>query len=181
MHTTTTLLSTLVLASSTLAAAVPAAALTPRACAIETPTLLTRLDRSNPDLAIGSVSYAWANPTISTEVQFSNIPAGAFGCQLEIFFPPRYVVDNSGDSRAYFYSLDREVSPSDTFNNAPAKVSLIGTADVRSDYARETRIVVNSVQCKPSLGFRMDVAEGKVGSLGFNNLDGFGFRLTHNC
>jgi hypothetical protein len=178
-----------------LASAAPATdILAPRqGCAVEFPSTIISLDQKAPTTPSGhtlkfrTLQSAGGNGREAMEIGFTNIPKNAYGCQLEIYLPPGTPVTNQGSSQINTFLLNGDVSVKDTWNNAPAKGSLFGTSNVYSDPKMPTKIVVNSLQCKEKLNFRVEIAsKTDYGVLAFGqqnppSLGPVGFRLTHNC
>ncbi|KAF2838182.1 hypothetical protein M501DRAFT_862803 [Patellaria atrata CBS 101060] len=184
-----TLLSTTFLL--TLTAAAPS--LGARGCSIGFPSTIISLDQKAPTTASGktlkirALQSAGGTGREAMEFQFTNIPANSYGCQLELNFPAGTSITNQGSSQIDTYVLDRDISVADTWNRAPGKSYLFGTTNVYSDPGMPTTVVVNSVQCKPTLNFRVEIAsQTQAGVMAFAqqnppSTQPVGFRLTHNC
>lgn len=194
MHfTTSAALLSAAFVGTTLAAPVESGPLEARGCAVEFPSTIISLDQKFPTRASGktlafrTLQNQGGNGAEDMEVQFTQIPANSWGCQLEIYIPANTPITNSGSSRVNIWAIDRDISVADTWANAPKKTYLFGTTDIKSFPDRENRIIVNSIQCKPTLNFRVDIAsetEYGVVSYGQQNppsTQPVGFRLTHNC
>ncbi|KAL1623645.1 hypothetical protein SLS56_008166 [Neofusicoccum ribis] len=183
----TTIASTL-LTGASLAAALPAAdsTLNPRACSIAYPTTLMQLIQDEPTHNTGNHAYVYTSQAANkehqwaTEVQFTGIPAGAYGCQLELFFPAGYR-GLEGGARLDFFSLDRDVSVADTWASAPGKVSLVGTQLPALAAQGDTRLVVANGVCSPTMNYRVEVEGQDAGFIGFFQTETAGLRLTYNC
>jgi hypothetical protein len=178
---------------SLVSAAPVADSLAPRACAVEFPSTIVSLDQKNPYSASGktlkfrALSNAGGNGREAMEIQFTNIPANAYGCQLEIYLPAGTPVTNQGSSQINTYTLNGDITVADTWAKAPAKQYIFGTNNVYADPKQATKLVVNSLQCKPTLNFRVEIAsQTEFGVLEFGqqnppSTQPVGFRLTHNC
>lgn len=198
MHflTTTFLLLSSAAATTTLAAALPAPAadLAPRTCAgTLSPTLLLQLLQDDPTHNTGNHarfqvsqgpkrSHQWV-----TELQFTGVPANAYGCSLEFVFPAgfRGLETTGAGTRLNFYSVDGDFSVADTWERAPGKVALVGTQGFALDGSgRETKFsVVSASRCEEVMKWRVEVEGEGEGSVGFAQgaVGGAGARLTYNC
>ena len=169
------------------------AELVPRACVTEYPSFLTTIQQSSPNTIYGNTQYTIvaqnANRAneIDTLIEFTNIPAGAYGCQLEFFAPPGYTVTGIGSTQLNVYVPTRDVQSSDSWATAPGNSYLFGTVTLSSQPNAPTKIVVNSLTCKPTLSFRVriasDTASGRVETNQQNPPANptAGWRITHNC
>lgn len=167
--------------------------LSPRACAVEFPSALFSLDQkapttpSGPTLQFRTLQSQGGNGREAMEVLFTNVPANAYGCQLEIYIPAGTPLTQTDNSQINTFVVDRDASAADTWANAPAKRYLLGTSNVYSDPTKPVTVVVNSFACKATLSFRVELAsQTAAGSLSFGqqnppSTQPVGFRLTHNC
>lgn len=190
---TTTLLTTAFFSS-----AVPTGTsdLVPRACTTQYPTLIDHIYENSPDLANQQNNYfEIAHDTVSggdprlyrrdVIVQFDNIPANSYGCQLEAYFPAGGTVYQYGASQVNVFTVDKHATPADTWNTAPKPVSLFGTITFEAKANEPVKRVINSGVCNTTLTYRFTIAsETQVGEVYFPegpDFNGQGLRLTHNC
>lgn len=181
-----------------LSAAVPTAVSSPatsvnqlerRACATEYPSIIQHIWQSNPDYGYTDQSYVAVGgiPPYKYDVivQFDNIPAGSFGCQLEAFFPPGAYLYESGNTLVDVYAVDRPVTTSDTWNRSPNPTFLFGSINFETKPDQEVRQVINSATCSPTMTWRFTLSSTTTdGHVYFpQGTDGnrAGIRLTHNC
>lgn len=120
-------------------------------------------------------------------VEFA-VPAGSYGCQLETYFPPGFPITASGRQDVYIYSTDRSVTRSPrgidvSWAYSPAPVSQIGTTKFESNPTTETKKVINSFTCQPTMTYRLSVGRDftDAGSVSFAQGPGAGLRMTYNC
>lgn len=195
MHFTT--LTTAILSGAAFAAALPTTdaptgTLERRACTTQYPTHLFQIMQDDPTHNTGDHSYVYTSQGDGkksqwvTELQFTGIPAGAYGCSVEFFFQAGYHVDTSGGTpgnspRLEFFSTDRDISLADNWTNHPKKVSSVGTQIVSAAPDRDTKSTVVSGSCKETLNYLIEVQGDKAGSVGFTQSPPNGLRLTYNC
>ncbi|KAF2675676.1 hypothetical protein K458DRAFT_397716 [Lentithecium fluviatile CBS 122367] len=179
--------------------------ISPRACAIEYPTYIAFLEKQDPNKVGTNGTYfiSWKDPSvvsgrpipngldIDSFVQFSGIPSSAWGCQLEMFFPKGYwglLGLPGGKNKLNVFRVTDPIPPHVTWNTAPKGAYLFGsTQELPTDQVlqQDTKIVINSVGCNPTMTFRVSIPE-EVGRGGVEfwrdaSFPGAGFRLTHNC
>lgn len=187
MYATTALLISGIFASTILAA--PSAILSTRTCSTVYPEY-ARISQAQPNASklLGFTISQDAGPTNKQDVliEFA-VPAGSYGCQLEVQFPPNYPIQASGQTQVYFFSTDKNL-PRDSqggidvsWNNAPAPVSQIGTNVFEQNPTLNK--VINSVVCKPKLTFRLSISRDQTaaGLVSFVQSAAAGLRLTYNC
>ncbi|KAH7075808.1 hypothetical protein BKA63DRAFT_307529 [Paraphoma chrysanthemicola] len=110
------------------------------------------------------------NP-VPNALAFDNIPAGAYGCQLEANFPAGYPITSSGSSQINVFATGGE--------NGDV---LFGTVTLQSSPVAPTKFVINSASCKSSLGFKLEIAsETEAGRVAFADTKDAGFTVTYNC
>jgi hypothetical protein len=173
------------------AAAVPASApaLERRACAIEYPSIIQHIWQGSPDAGNNDPSYFAVGGIepykYDVIVQFENIPAGSWGCQLEAFFPPGAFLYESGATLVDVYAVDRPVTPSDTWNRSPKPTHLFGSINFETKPDQEVRQFINSASCSPTMTYRFTISskttEGYVYFPQGTDGNRAGIRLTHNC
>ncbi|PSN62214.1 hypothetical protein BS50DRAFT_638775 [Corynespora cassiicola Philippines] len=193
MHLSTILSTTALVAVASAAPTTGAAPLAPRSCSVAFPSTIVSLDQKAPTTASGKTlkirtsQDQGGNGREAMEIAFTDIPANAYGCQLELYLPAGTAVTNSGSSQVNTYLLNGDISAQDTWMKAPAKGSLFGTTNVYADPKQPTKIVVNSLQCKPKLNFRVEIAsQTEWGVMAFAqqnppSTQPVGYRMTYNC
>ncbi|MCJ1255125.1 hypothetical protein MMC24_002941 [Lignoscripta atroalba] len=178
----------------TLTSALPTAAdLVPRACATEYPSFITTIQEASPDTAYGNTQYTIAaqnangDHEVDTLIAFTNIPANSYGCQLEFYAPAGYNIPSTGSTLLNVWATTRDVTPTDSWNNAPGKSYLFGSVTLSSQTTSSTKLVVNNLVCAPNLSFRVEIASetafGQVEAAQKNPPadPAAGWRITHNC
>lgn len=137
------------------------------------------------------------NFIVSQEAQASNkndmyiefaVPPGSHTCQLETFFPAGFPISSSGRQDVYFYSTAGPVTRSPrgidiSWAYSPAVVSHVGTTRFESNPTTETKKVINSFVCQPTMTYRLSIGRDftDAGSVSFNQSPGNGLRMTYNC
>jgi hypothetical protein len=187
----------------------PSPSLFPRAidCANQTPTTILTIARGSPaqfnlpTTPKTTLVYndAATKTKIDTLLEFSHIPAGAWGCQLELYFARGYYnafAQNIEPTRLNVFMVDEPISAMHAENggvswtNAPKATWAFGSVPVVEELAtgrvvsEARRIVVDSVSCHPRMTFRVSVPEEyATGGVGFVNEETpfGGWRMTHNC
>ncbi|KAF7589822.1 hypothetical protein BBP40_003632 [Aspergillus hancockii] len=180
----------------------PTEDLLPRACTTRAPSVIDILKDSTPNTASigqqftlertrsppGDPNAPLKNTQLSA-LTFTNIPAGATGCRLEVAFPP--LSANSianGDTQAEIWSTDPwDTNSTPTFNNPPKKREMVGTyrfPTAANDQAVHTVIASNTCSGTMSwLAYLSDWQQG-TGSVNFGNrldIHHLGFSLVFNC
>ncbi|KAI9675658.1 MAG: hypothetical protein M1817_001025 [Caeruleum heppii] len=194
----TTLILSASLLSFTTATPTPAE-LAPRSCVTQYPNLIQHIYEVSPDsgfqqdnffeiaydVVSGDNSRLWRRDVV---VQWDNIPAGSYGCQIEAFFPPRNQggnVNQYGNSLVDVYAVDEKATISDTWNTAPKRAYLFGTIRFETKENEPVKRVINSQVCNSTLTYRFTISSNTdVGEVYFQQGPGFnnqGLRLTHNC
>ncbi|KAF2830069.1 hypothetical protein CC86DRAFT_379543 [Ophiobolus disseminans] len=108
--------------------------------------------------------------SVSNALTFSNIPAGSYGCQLEVNFPAGYPITSSGASAINVVST------------AGGGDSLFGTLTLQSSPIAPTKFVINSAQCSALLSYRLEIAsDTEAGRVAFADTKDAGFTVTYNC
>lgn len=108
--------------------------------------------------------------SVSNALTFSNIPAGSYGCQLEINFPTGYPITSSGSSAINIYA------------NPGASQTLFGTVTLQSSPVAPTKFVVNSAVCSGFMSYKLEIAsETEAGRVAFADTKDAGFTMTYNC
>lgn len=169
--------------------------LSPRQCAIEYPSYQGFIQKQNPTVgANGPYVLVWKYPTnntvIESLIQFSNIPSGAWGCQLELFFPKGYteLLGMYGGSSSLSVYKTGPIPNGATWNTAPPAEFLFGTVPalpVNQAINEDTKIVINSAACQPIMSYRITAPpEASFGGVEFwqdSTYPHAGFRMVHNC
>ncbi|KAF2810429.1 uncharacterized protein BDZ99DRAFT_520499 [Mytilinidion resinicola] len=103
-------------------------------------------------------------------ITFDNIPAGSYGCQLEVNFPAGYPITSSGNSQVYFWS------------GTGASKEQVGTVNFASSPVAATKFVINSFTCAPTMSYTMSIgSETDAGSVAFADTKDAGITMTYNC
>jgi hypothetical protein len=127
----------------------------------------------------------------STKVRYAHfdIPSNAIGaCQLEFIFPINYSIGNAESSQLTVWKTDRPFdTTTDTWLSSPQITNQFGTVILRSKLSEESRIVVNSGDCRSMRDFKFTIAENNrnatiayeqqypvAGSVA-------GMRIVHSC
>jgi len=104
-------------------------------------------------------------------VNFNSVPAGSYGCQLEVNFPAGYPIQNSGNSLVNVYA----VKPDNT-------QTLFGTVRFQSSPVAPTKYVINSAACAQTMNYKMAIASDKdAGRVAFADVINAGITMTYNC
>jgi hypothetical protein len=92
-------------------------------------------------------------------------PAGSPGpCSLVAKFPAGYAgISNTGYSLVNVFSI-----------GGPAPGALVGTLRFRSSPSEPTYVTVNSFSCRQTMSYRLEIADGNVGSVAFSEVPGAG-------
>jgi len=160
-----------------------------RACQTAWPAF-ARVEQANPNSKYlpGFTIAQDAGPSNKQDVfiQF-NIPSGAYGCQLQAYFPAGFSITSSGSSQVNTYSLASTipVTPSGldvSWNSAPASVSLVGTTTFSSSPVNPTTPVINSFTCASVMAFRLSIAStSNAGSVSWAQGAPNGLQMVYNC
>ena len=135
--------------------------LAPRCGTTAYPSYISWIDSSSPNVPKGATNVISTNanppngPFRVAEVQFQ-IPSGAGGpCQLEFDFPAGASIITSGHTQLQVYKVSSNISPSDTWGNAPTPTFLFGTFNPVAG----TSGFVNSEGCSTTLNYFVQVFE----------------------
>jgi hypothetical protein len=142
---------------------------------------------SNEFLASQSSNAA---SNIATLVQFENIPAGSYGCDLSVSFTYQYPINSSGSTLLNVYPLPGPVSSSDNYSTYfpnggkqnPKGAPLWGSVTLDGN-----RHDIGGSGCTANPAFLFEIAsDTQAGSVAFadagNNLSGIGgFYITYDC
>ncbi|KAF2678374.1 hypothetical protein K458DRAFT_435829 [Lentithecium fluviatile CBS 122367] len=191
-----------------------ASPLSPRACKTAYPTFTTTLDSTQPNQVSNPqgnnpASFGVHNGTkaIDTIFQF-NIPAGSYGCQLELFFDPGYYwiypypvswAPHRADIHTLTLPNSTPLPATLTWNTAPAAGPLFGTTgelpkvpdnSAGIGYKEAVKRVINSATCQSVMAYRLKTApEVVVGGVQFYQYTpdkGYaqpwgGWRMVYDC
>jgi hypothetical protein len=104
-------------------------------------------------------------------LSFTNIPAGSYGCSLEVNFPAGYPISSSGNSQVYVYA-----------GTGQDRGAQVGTVTFASSPVAATKFVVNNFACAPTMSYTLSIAsETDAGSVAFADTKDAGFTMTYNC
>ncbi|KAH8730514.1 hypothetical protein GQ44DRAFT_445812 [Phaeosphaeriaceae sp. PMI808] len=108
--------------------------------------------------------------SVSNALTFNNVPAGSYGCQLEVNFPAGYPITSSGSSAI------------NIFATSGSSTILFGTVTLQSSPVAPSKFVINSAQCSSSMTYRMEIAsKTNAGRVAFADTKDAGFTMTYNC
>jgi hypothetical protein len=159
LTTATALLSTVLLTT----AAPTTAAIKARSCSVAYPQSI-----GFPINYHISQSANGANK-VTNALTFSNIPAGSYGCQLEVNFPTGYPIESSGNSQINVWT-------------ASGQRTLVGTVTLASSPVAPTKFVINSATCQNVMSYSLEIAsENQAGSVAFADTQDAGFTMVYNC
>ncbi|KAF2116636.1 hypothetical protein BDV96DRAFT_686186 [Lophiotrema nucula] len=105
-------------------------------------------------------------------VSFNNIPAGSYGCQLEVNFPTNYPITHSGASTVSVFTLDKNGK----------EAGLFGTVNFVSSPVAPTKYVINSATCSNLMTYELKIASPTLaGRTAFADTKDAGITMTYNC
>jgi len=137
--------------------------LAPSRCPVAFLSTIISLDQKAPTTASGktlkirALQNQGGTGREAMEIGFTDIPTGAYGCQLELYLPAGTAITNAGSSQINTYLLNSDISTQDTWMKAPTKGNLFGTTNVYSNPKQPTTIVIRSLECK-NLNLRFEIA-----------------------
>lgn len=171
--------------------------LAPRQCVTEYPSYQGYINKGYPDSPSsngpGFVVWKDNNGTeLQVLLQFANIPANAWGCQLELFFPkgfPSLYPMYNERNQLSVYRVNEIIKAGASWNSAPKPAYLFGTTaaglPTNPPVQNDIKMIVNSAQCAATMGFRISIPpETPRGGVQFwrdSPWNDVGFRMTHNC
>lgn len=104
-------------------------------------------------------------------VTFNNIPAGSYGCQLEVNFPAGYPIQSSGSTSVNVWA-----------ESGASKGSLFGTVTFTSSPVASTKYVINSAKCESLMSYKLAIASDTLpGRVAFADTKDAGITMTYNC
>lgn len=155
---------TALLSTALTTSAAPTSNLVPRSCSLAYPQSI-----GFPIHYQISQSAGGANK-IPNAMTFSNIPAGSYGCQLEVNFPAGYSINSTGNSQINVW----------TTTGGPR--ALFGTVTLSSSPVAPTKFVINSATCENTMGYTLEIAsQDQEGSVSFLDTKDAGFTMVYNC
>lgn len=155
------------LSTSLIASAAPTAPspLERRACSVAYP------QTSSFPINIDIHQDAGGKNKVSNSLTFNSIPAGSYGCQLEVNFPTGYPITRSGNSQVNVYTT-----------SGSASGSLFGTVTFASSPVAPTKFVINSARCDTLMSYRLEIASpDQAGRVAFADTKDAGLTMTYNC
>ncbi|KAI9373506.1 hypothetical protein BJX61DRAFT_502365 [Aspergillus egyptiacus] len=186
-HLKPTSLLLLTLTTLTLTTAIPA----PSSCTTISPSY-ARVDEAHPvasylpDFRISQEPGATQKQ--DTFIEFTNIPPGSWGCTLSYFFPADTPVHTVGLAPVEVFSVSGPLSRSPrgidiSWDYCPAPIAMVGSVRFESSGDQATSRVVNSFACRDTMTYRLSISQGYVleTSVGFEQGDGVGLRMSYNC
>jgi hypothetical protein len=104
-------------------------------------------------------------------VTFNNIPAGSYGCQLEVNFPTGYPIRSSGSTAVNVFT-----------ESGASQGSLFGTVTFASSPVAPTKFVINSATCEPLMSYKLEIASDTLpGSVSFADTQDAGITISYDC
>ncbi|MCJ1473650.1 hypothetical protein MMC13_002301 [Lambiella insularis] len=194
MHSTLLLLFANLLALTT---SLPTPSLDRRACTTILPTSYQLISAASPTFSFPqnrnfyTSTGSFGSAPIDTLIHFTNIPFGAYGCQLAVSFTDEYPIASSGATQLSVYGLVTDITAGSTYEEyfpnggggePVGSLGLFGTVTLNGQPH-----VVNSGVCAENMSFLFEIAsQTEAGNVGFqdagNNLSGIGgFYLTFDC
>ncbi|MCJ1338873.1 hypothetical protein MMC09_004162 [Bachmanniomyces sp. S44760] len=182
---------------STLAAAIPTpAALAPRSCTTIIPNSYQTIQENAPYGVFNPVrefqvsQQSGGEYSIDTIVNFTDIAAGSYGCELGLSFTNEYNIPQSGSTLLNVYALDTSIAGDESYETyfpnggkgTPAGAYLFGSVTITGQ-----KQIINSKACSSELSFLFEISnEDEAGSVFFvdagDNLSGIGgLFMTFNC
>jgi hypothetical protein len=108
--------------------------------------------------------------SVPNALTFTNVPAGSYGCQLEVNFPAGYPITSSGASAVNIYAT------------SGGSETLFGTVKLQSNPTAATKVVVNSATCSTTMTYRIEIAsKTEAGRVAFADTQAAGFTMAYNC
>jgi hypothetical protein len=108
--------------------------------------------------------------SVPNTLTFTNVPAGSYGCQLEVNFPAGYPITSSGASAVNIFSI--------TGNSK----TLFGTVTLQSSPTEAKKVVINSATCSTSMAYSIEIAsKTEAGRVAFADTQAAGFTMAYNC
>jgi len=169
--------------------------LSPRKCVSDPSTYqgsISKLEPNSPSTN-GQRFLVWkdTNGTVlESLIQFTNIPTGAWGCQLELIFSKGYPYLTgmyNGNHQLYVYRVTETIQSGASWDSAPKPTYLFGNTPgellVNQPIQNDMKIIINSATCAPTMGFRVALPpEAAKGGVYFQTDDTWknvGFRMTY--
>jgi len=155
-------------------------------CSAEYPSLLVPISTTSVTVPLGNTTQFIVQHNATNDVrgdclvQFS-IPAGSYGCQLELFFSAGFqnLPNSDSDGQIDFWTIDRVINSEDDWSEAPGGATLFGIAFLHEG---ASRVVINSCKCKSILSFRVSMTSNAgVGNVSFVQILKGGLKMTHSC
>lgn len=164
--------------------------LVPRACTTLLPSVVDALDKSDPDTPNNYGAFRLQRQSgvnsVDTVLSFTDIPAGATGCQLRVLFPPHNPGQIAyGDAvQADVWTAAPDPTGTSTWNHPPAKDQLVATVNFPTVGSTETfETILWAGTCAQTLTFFFELSNWQPGSgsVSFLNSATEGFSLVYNC
>lgn len=179
--------------------------LAPRCGTTVFPTFLQQISEAYPsniaptseDVRISQTvdAYGVVSDRVIQIAVFENIPASAFGCQLNVQFPSNYVLSPVGaggpnpalNVSTLFYGEPEQITYANAWtwdyffptSSPPFGLGLFGTVTLEPGQNQ----AINSETCEGSLAFAFEIAPQTTQSteIVFTETADAGFFLTHSC
>ncbi|KAH7080136.1 hypothetical protein BKA63DRAFT_505803 [Paraphoma chrysanthemicola] len=164
----------------------PLVALDRRACGTTYPKSMIDVA---PSETAGETDWDFCVSDSRVRYAHFDIPSSAVGaCQLEFIFPTNYNIDNSESRQLNVWKVDRPFDmTTDNWSSAPQTTTLFGTVTLKSNPSGQSRIIVNSGDCKSMRDFKFTIAENSgSGAIVYKQqypVTGAvaGMRIVHSC
>ncbi|PYI33554.1 hypothetical protein BO86DRAFT_392332 [Aspergillus japonicus CBS 114.51] len=184
------------LATLALAAPSPAGDVVPRACTTILPSSIDVLDSAHPNTAnvgqrftlrrSGSPGSSVTNKKISA-FTFTDIPAGATGCTLQVNVPPLTTANQIawGSNQAEFWTTNAwTAANAPTWSNPPTRGQMVSTFQFPTGVTTtSTQQNLASNTCSNTMSFLALLSDwqGAEGQVDFTQGADLGFKLIYNC
>ncbi|KAF1851783.1 uncharacterized protein K460DRAFT_325001 [Cucurbitaria berberidis CBS 394.84] len=160
-------LATALLSTSILVSAAPTTSSAPlerRACSVAYPRSIGFPINFDIHQDAGGVN------SVPNALTFNNVPAGSYGCQLEVNFPAGYPITSSGASAVNIFATSGDSE------------TLFGTVTLQSSPVAPTKFIINSATCSTLMTYKIKIAsETEAGRVAFADTKDAGFTMTYNC
>ncbi|PYH47046.1 uncharacterized protein BP01DRAFT_226443 [Aspergillus saccharolyticus JOP 1030-1] len=181
------------LATVALAAPSPAADIVPRACTTILPTSIDILDSAHPNTANVGSHFSLqrsGSPVTNNKISaftFTNIPAGATGCTLQVNVPALAKANQiaSGSNQAEFWTTNAwTAANAPTWNHPPTRDQMVSTFQFPTGVTTTpTQQNLASNTCSSTMSFLALLSDwqGAAGQVDFTQGANLGFKLIFNC
>ncbi|RAL09389.1 uncharacterized protein BO97DRAFT_407739 [Aspergillus homomorphus CBS 101889] len=181
------------LATVALAARSPAGEVVPRACTTILPSSIDVLDSANPNTANVGQRFTLrrsGSPASNNKISaftFTNIPAGATGCTLQVNVPALTTANQIawGSNQAEFWTTNAwTAANAPTWNNPPTRGQMVSTFQFPTGVTTTpTQQNLASNTCSNTMSFLALLSDWQSGAGQVDFMQGadLGFKLIYNC